>query len=187
MTNTGNDNTAQTELEKPKISRFTRIMRSPISLLLMGVLLIGSAVIGFQAFGILYSIVFPPKPPIPENVTEMRHTNIDYGVDDWVYGTEQDACQIVRFYRIQGAECQIIANICGGNNFEFTMQTAGQHVATCIGTQDFSIFAMRWEANISTGYNNLNTPTQFSLTREVFWTGDVPPALNPKTGFDLDG
>ena len=160
--------------------------RSPILLILLGGILIVCLVIGVQAFGILYSIVFPPSPPLQDAVTEVRQTNIDHGVDEWCYETEQDACEVMRYYQSKNGQCSLAENACSENTEEsVTFGTVGQHVATCIGAVEFNIFAYRWEANIADGYQG--GITQFNLLREVFWTGAVPPRLDPRKGFDFGG
>ena len=162
--------------------------RSPIVLFMLAGVLLVFLVIGVQAFGILYSIVFPPMPPLPQNVTEVRHTNIDHGVDEWLYQTDQNACDVVQYFEIKGAQCHSTTPQCNIETSDETrFSTSGEHVATCIGQVQFNIFAYRWEANIADGYLSSEGSTQFSLIREVFWTGSVPPRLDPRQGFDFDG
>lgn len=158
--------------------------RSRLLLVIFVGVLIACLVIGIQAFGILYSIVFPPAPPLPSDVIEARHTSIDHGVDEWVYQTNQPACDVVEFYEQQGGVCAMRADSCVDDAPEnVTFGTVGQHVATCTGAIEFSLFAYRWEANIADGYQD--GQTQFNLIREVFWTGAVPPRLDPRKGFEF--
>jgi hypothetical protein len=161
--------------------------RSPILLLVLVAVLLVFLIIGIQAFGILYSIMFPPMPPLPQNVSEVRHTSIDHGVDEWLYQTEQNACDIASYYEIKGGQCRFTSDSCGDESSdEIRLSSSGKHVATCIGEAQFSLFAYRWEANIADGYRDDDGSTQFSLIREVFWTGAVPPRLDPRRGFGLD-
>lgn len=158
--------------------------RSRLLLVIFAGVLIASLVIGIQAFGILYSIVFPPAPPLLPDVTEARHTSIDHGVDEWVYQTNLPACDVVEFYEQKGGACAIRVDLCIDDASEnVTFGTVGQHVATCTGAVEFSLFAYRWEANIADGYQDMQT--QFNLIREVFWTGAVPPRLDPRKGFEF--
>jgi len=158
--------------------------RSPLVLVLLAGVLVICLIIGVQAFGILYSIAFPPSPPVPDVVTQVRHTAIDHGVDEWLYETEQDACEVMQYYQSQDGVCHVAVDTCGDDSQEtVTFGTVGQHVATCFGEVSFNIFAYRWEANIANGYQG--GLTQFSLIREVFWTGAVPPRLDPRKGFDF--
>lgn len=160
--------------------------RSPLVFLLLAGVVVVSLVIGFQAFGILYSIIFPPSPPIPDDVIEIRHDNIGYGVDDWLYRTQSDACEVVTYYESIGGECRRVPGQCGGDDDAVSFNSSTQQVATCIGEEKFSLFAYRWEANIATGYQYDDGETQFNLFREVFWTGAVPPRLDPRQGFEFE-
>ncbi|RMG86510.1 MAG: hypothetical protein D6712_07350 [Chloroflexi bacterium] len=129
-----------------------------------------------QVLGVLYGIVFPPTPPLPDvDLTELRHESDSYGVDEWLYGTQADACRVLRYYQSQGATCTYNQDVCA--QIDFSAETPGQNVGRCVGEDEFSIFAMRWEVNIAGGYVQ-ELPTQFSLKREVFWTGAIPPEVN---------
>ncbi len=174
--------------DKPKHTDNTEApaRRSPLLVVLLAGVTVISLVIGFQAFGILYSIIFPPAPPLPEAVIEIRHDNIDYGVDDWLYRTSMNACDLVRFYEIKGGECRIVANMCDDDSAPVSYSNAAQQVATCSGEVIFNIFAYRWEANIAVDKRFEDGETQFNLLREVFWTGAVPPKLDPGKGLAFD-
>lgn len=160
--------------------------RSPILFVgLVGVLLV-FLVIGFQAFGILYSIVFPPMPPLPENMIEVRYTAVDHGVDEWLYQTDQSACDVVQYYQDVGGVCYFPSEGCISKPAdEIRFSSSGVHVATCIGTEQFNMFVYRWEANIADSYQADAGGTKFTVLREVFWTGAVPPRLDPRQGFDF--
>lgn len=160
--------------------------RSPLLFVLLAGVVIVSLIIGIQAFGILYSIVFPPLPPLPNNVTEVRHDNIAYGVDDWLYHSSSDACDIVQFYEDAGGTCRVVANQCvNGEAVTSSTSRSSQQVAFCTGDVTFSLFAYRWEANIAASSRYDDTQAEFNLLREVFWTGAVPPRLDPKQGFEF--
>ena len=140
------EDTDQTSLvpEDEALSR-----RSPALLIVLAGVLIVCLVIGLQAFGILYSIFFPPLPPVPEFVNEVRHTVVDHGVDEWLYRTEQNACEIVRFYELMGGQCRIPTGICEDQSSDNIVSgNVGQHVATCVGEVQFNIFAYRWETEV---------------------------------------
>ncbi|MBI5669184.1 MAG: hypothetical protein HZC41_14360 [Chloroflexi bacterium] len=147
----------------------------PWQVLLLGLAGLALALlVGSQVIGVLYSIVAPPLPPLPEGVALLEHTGADYGVDEWLYGTPQSACDVVRFYENNGADCRLSNGGCSGMRAGETPSTEPQSVAQCEGEKRFSIFAMRWNVIVATGYQQ-NGPTHFRLTREVFWTGDIPP------------
>jgi hypothetical protein len=148
-------------------------------MLLVGIFALALAVfIATQVIGVLYAIVFPPAPPLPDKTTVISHKNIAYGVDDWEYGTDQDACRVVQFYAEKGGACRAAPFQCAPNpspdDLTPGQNTEGQHVARCVGQTQFSVFAMRWEAIIAANYQ-AQGKTHFRLTREVYWTGAVPP------------
>jgi hypothetical protein len=130
--------------------------------------------IGSQVLGVLYGIFFPPHPPIPSGVTQLNHKSEDYGVDEWIYGTDENSCDMVTFYVEAGGVCKVSPLGCAGrDNTSTSGSTPGDFVANCSGEMTFSIFAMRWEVDISTGYEE-GPITHLRTTREVFWAGTVP-------------
>jgi hypothetical protein len=148
-------------------------------LIIGAVAVILAIVIGTQVVGVLYSILFPPGPPLPNGVKLISHQNIDYGVDEWVYGTDEDACKVVAFYQNAGGQCSVAPTWCGrsqGLNSQGGVPTIGQSVAQCNGQSQFSIFALSWKTFIGSGYPS-GGQTQFRIRREVFWTGTVPVQL----------
>jgi len=182
MNNTGSDN-PDSENEAAPLPETRRV---PIKVIVMGLIAILFAiVIGSQVIGVLYAIFFPPAAPLPDKVTLVSHASKDYGVDDWLYTSSQTTCDVVRFYASKDAQCRVAPVWCGDDTSQITAEgtgTSGQNVARCVGTQNFSIFALRWEVVIATG-PTADQLTQFRLNREIFWTGAVPP-YNPPT---LDG
>ena len=157
----------------------------PRKLIVIGLLaLVFAAFVGTQVLGVLMAILLPPPPPTPPNLIEATHSSAAYGVDEWLYETTASPCEVVRFYQEQEQSqpdegtCSIAPLWCGDDRSSDQSlsgaQTEGQHVARCQGITRFSLFAMRWQAIISTA----DTPdyqTEFRLVREIFWTGDVPP------------
>jgi hypothetical protein len=149
----------------------------PLKVILLGILAVLLAVfIGTQVLGVLYTILFPPAPPLPANTTQISHQNLDYGVDDWEYGTDQSGCDVVTFYMDKGGVCRAAPFACGGQLSlgDNSGDGSAEHVARCVGETHVSLFAMRWEAIIATGYSS-GGKTHFRLTREMYWTGAVPP------------
>ncbi|MBC8170697.1 MAG: hypothetical protein H7X77_03460 [Anaerolineae bacterium] len=155
----------------------SRSLRRGLLPLLLAIIAVGLAVfVGAQVIGVLYSMVFPPAPPRPASLTELSHTSEAYGVDMWAYGTADDACVVARFFITSGGECVFAPTVCDAGFVNNSSMQPGSNVAQCSGVTAFSIFAMRWEAIIAAGYKDGN-PTQFKLSREIFWTGEVPPAM----------
>jgi hypothetical protein len=151
----------------------------PWKVIVLGLIaLVLAVVIGTQVIGVLFVILFPPAPPLPANVTLVSHTNTDYGVDEWLYTSSQNVCDVLIFYMENGGQCRIAPLQCGDNRTDDESLTgadsSGQHIARCVSETTASIFAMRWQVVIATG----STPdvwAQFRLQREIFWSGQVPP------------
>lgn len=147
-------------------------LRQRLMLVVIGLILVGGLVVGVQLFRVVYGLVFPEEPPLPDAVTEVRHSNIAYGVDEWLYTTQQDACAVTQYYIESGGTCVLVPGMCSPNGFD-PQYRSQQHVSDCSGVVEFSIFEMRWEATISGGYSS-GDPTRFILRREVFWIGSAP-------------
>lgn len=164
----------QTEAAQEQPSR-------PVSLriIVLGVLtLVLAVLIATQVIGVLYAIVFPPAPPVPENSTLTSHIGSDYGVDTWLYTSQQSPCDVLNYYVTQGGQCRLSPGVCESNTTESTGSRSAQHVARCIGTTSFSLFALRWQAVIASG-GSADVATEFRLEREIFWSGSVPPLIEP--------
>ena len=145
--------------------------RHPRLLLGLGIIVAVIAVyIGVQGIGILYSIVFPAMPPVPEGVHEVRHDSTEHGFDTWVYSSDQDACAVLNFYREHGTGCVVMPSACGSADATMPQSARNQSVGQCQGQETFSIFSMSWNAMISTG-DASTRKTTFRLEREVYWTG----------------
>jgi hypothetical protein len=125
----------------------------------------------------LYGLVFPPDAPVPEDVVMIEHENFAYGVDEWLYGTQTAACDVITFYLESGANCRITPGQCGTGLTNPSAQTV-QNVATCTDTVAFSIFEMSWETTIATGYRT-GEPTRFRIHREIYWIGTAPSGDRP--------
>ena len=179
MNNTGSDNPEDIK-EIPPLPTQRRV---PARIIILGLIAVVFAiVIGSQVIGVLYAIFFPPAAPVPDQVTLISHTSKDYGVDDWLYASDNiSACGVLRYYLAHDGDCRIAPLACDTDlsTAPDKSSTNSQNVARCSGTQNFSIFALRWDVIIATG----STPahlSEFRLNREIFWTGAVPPN-NPPT------
>ncbi len=142
---------------------------SPVAVI-AGIVVVGLALlIGAQAVGVLYALAAPPDAPLPADVRQLSSQQETHGVDSAVYSTRRPACEIVAFYREAGGQCTLEPGWCGAGDAN-TAEKYADPVAQCAGRTDFSIFEMRWQAVISAGYYG-EEPTQFELSRTVFWTG----------------
>lgn len=135
-----------------------------------------SLVIGFQLIRIAYAILSPPDAPLPAGVNEISHQSIAYGVDEWVYGTDQDGCEIIAFFLENDGVCRIPPGTCVSDGF-VPQSNSFQNVGNCNGSEEFSIFLMRWRVTVTTGYLS-GDHTRFNLRREVIWTGNPPIATS---------
>lgn len=168
--------------DRPSDSSSSRPQPAPLSRrgllpLILAVVAVSLAIfVGTQVVGIFYSILFPPMPPTQDDFVELEYTNEAHGVDSWQYATAQDACSLTRYYEAQGGACVYAPDRCEEGFIDAASVFPGDNVARCTGEMQFSIFALKWEATIATGYRDDN-PTRFKLSREVFWTGEVPPPM----------
>lgn len=129
------------------------------------------AVTGPRLVGILFAIISPPEPPVPEGVRLLGYSRQAWGTDIWDFDTQADLCDVTAFYVEQGGVCPILPPRCAPESE--TGQSA-DFVAVCTGDMEFSIFALRWRFEVP--LRSAPGPrVRFSLGREIFWTGDLPP------------
>ena len=179
MNNPGNDSDPQVDANEAQALPANR--RVPTRIIVLGLIaVVFAVVIGTQVIGVLYAIFFPPAVPLPEQVDLISHTSTDYGTDDWLYSSSKvSACDIAQYYASKDAQCRVAPFSCvdGSSTTAAGPNAGNQNVARCVGTQTFSIFALRWQVNIATGSSG-DQKAIFRLDREIFWTGAVPP-YNP--------
>lgn len=143
--------------------------------LLFAVVAVVAIVLFAQPFiTILYNIVVPPRPALPQNLIETSHINYDYGVDEWLYTVDEHPCAVLDFYQQQGVVCQVTPLQC--NRSETTSQEfsiASGLVARCTGETDFSLFSMDWWILIMQNADDVNK-TNLDVWREVNWISSNP-------------
>jgi hypothetical protein len=144
-----------------------RLPRLILALGIVGLLL--TLYIGTQVIGVLVGILFPPAPPLPPNSVLVTHQSSEHGLDEWIYNVSLSTCDVITFYESIGGHCEIPPDACSSNTLPSQV--------TCTGESRFSIFAMRWDTTIRPGVET--TQSNFNLSREVFWTGAVPPREFP--------
>jgi hypothetical protein len=156
----------------------------PLSILLMGVVVLAIGLfIGTQVIGVLFALIAPPPPPTPPNLTQVEHKSADYGSDEWLYTSTQHPCDVAQHYIQSGGSCEFAPQWCGPGSGttpnSFARITPGDHVARCLGTSNFSIFAQRWQILIaSAGYSGAEGTT-FRVVRDVLWNGQASPLVDP--------
>jgi hypothetical protein len=152
----------------------------PRSILLLAVAaLILAVFVGTQVLGVLFAIVFPPIPPVPDDAIQVSYASTGIDVDEWVYTSDSNVCEIVEFYQARSDVCRLLPFSCvdrpGGSDAPLAGgSAAGQHIGRCLGTTSFSLFAMRWQVIIGTG-RAPGASAEFRLVREIFWSGAIPP------------
>ena len=137
---------------------------------LLAVVLVVVVIVGTQAGGMLYAILFPPVAPVPVDATEVRYNDHGYGVDEWVYITDETVCEVAQYYIDEGGICNL-PPACNANDSD---SYGGSATLLCTGQQSFSQFAMRWSAYIN---DDPSGGSAFTLTREIFWGGEIPPSM----------
>lgn len=166
MNNAGNPNPA------PKQKGERGCLSSPLTLVLLGVLMVVSALVLSQAVPLLYTMAFPPTLPVPPGTEILRHTNYTQGVDEWLYRSPIRACEVADHLRTLGIEC---AGLTGcGSLAPGEPEPYSGVVTQCYGQQDVSIFKVEW--NIMLNPDNADgTKSLFQVYREMFWGGQIPP------------
>jgi hypothetical protein len=131
--------------------------------------------IGTQVIGVLVAIVSPPEPPLPTGAQQLSHSSQEHGIDEWVYSSDTNACEVIKFYRENDGVCEVDPVWCfDDQNLAPRPGSGWQPVATCSADSTFSIFAMRWQAKISAGYAE-GGQTHVEISREISWSGGLPP------------
>lgn len=138
--------------------------------------------LSIRLFGVVSGLVFPPEPPFPEARTIVTHDNISHGVDAWVYTTSLTPCEVVTFYEANGSACTAATERawCSGSTFDDPGYPL-EAISTCMGTDAFSVFGSRWEADIYTqlapdATTRRDILTYVDIRRDVLWNGPSPQA-----------
>ncbi|MFN8529949.1 MAG: hypothetical protein U0670_15215 [Anaerolineae bacterium] len=158
-----------TDSREDRPSRFPRRLGCLIGLL---VVVVGVGIITLPFLSILFNVLIPPKPPLPNvSLSEINHTNYDYGVDEWVYDASADPCDLLAYYQSIGAACNIAPLQCSRSRETSGNFTAENYViARCDGMNTFSQFSMTWWALISREQADLSV-ARLDVYREINWLG----------------
>lgn len=136
-----------------------------------------AVVIGVQVFRVLYAVIFHADAPLPAGSSITAHEQIAFGVDQWTYTSAQNPCEIMQFYGSQAGLCQVAAGVCEGAVYTGP-DYALENIATCYGSDEYSIFGVRWEVVIYTQRQRGEVITAFDLKREMLWSGPAPAATS---------
>ena len=143
MNNAGNP---KTSADKNKTKRQPR--RAALTMAAGTLVLAVSLIVSVQVFSVLYGLILPPMPPVPDAARELQHENLSYGQDEWRYGVDQNACEVVRFYIQQQPDACELPPICSGDAEDEANLPLRSSIATCGATMGFSAFTLNWQAVI---------------------------------------
>lgn len=144
-------------------------LSSPLALMLIGVMMIVSAVVLLQAAPMLYTMAFPPTLPVPEGSTLIRHRQYTHGVDEWLYNAPIRACEWATQLRARGIECAGSFG-CGGDD---QPDPYTGFITQCRGEQTVSLFKVQWIITLNPDQSDPMRST-FQVYREMFWGGAIP-------------
>ena len=173
MNNTGNPNPPAQATDK---------RGGWLTIIAAALLLVIGFVLVSQFVPVLYAVFFPPSPPRPNNTLEVSRESSSYGTDIILYSSPEDGCAMARYYQAQGASCRVAPDVCSSGFVQLSQPRPGSQVARCVADVPFSIFTMRYRAEIAAGYEiqTEDLPTRLRLEREIFWSGKpgAAPDLN---------
>ena len=153
--------------EKPKGGR--GCLSSPVTLVLLGILMVVSALVLSQALPMLYTIAFPPTLALPANTEVVRHTQYEQGVDEWLYRSPIPACEMASHLQSLGIDCVGIVS-CGNETKD--PEQYSSLVSQCFGQQSISMFKVQWTVMLN---SDPSGGSLYQVYREMFWGGQIPP------------
>ncbi len=154
--------------------------RSGFTIPLIGctfIAVVAALFIGLEVFGVISGILFPPDPPLPPNIQRVEQQNQSFGVDVWSYTTADSPCSVISYYERNQSTCTLTGDYCEGTTFNSPGYSL-ESVATCIGTDEYSVFGLRWTVQISTRVRQGAETTNFTVQREILWSGPAPQSTS---------
>jgi hypothetical protein len=169
LLNTSNTGLPDSEPVPPLGAEADEGPQTPRERAISALLLLGAAALillalfaGFHAVSILTGVLYPPNPPVYDQMKQVAYEYIDQGVDNWRYVSDSTPEQIAAYYTDHGAQCAHRAPTSA-----YAFGNDGRVGMSCEGQTKFSIFNM--------AYQVLITPEQSTsviiLSRDVFWIG----------------
>ncbi|MDZ4671218.1 MAG: hypothetical protein SH821_10135 [Phototrophicales bacterium] len=140
--------------------------------MILGIGVVACAIFSIPIFGSLYGIVFPPAPPLPDFSSQTEKTVIDHGVEETRYTSSLNPCQVVQFYINEGGVCEVLWDVCIGDQFT-TRNRSFIPFGMCTGTTSAGAFGIRWTVDIDLLYPP--DQTVFVVSHEVLWGGMPRP------------
>lgn len=137
----------------------------------MAVALCFALVVGARVFPTLGALLFPPQPPLP-TVGEVRLLQTEakgMGKDEWLYGTDLNACEVMRYYKDILGDCKydpsVDCNVGTGIGVGVA-RGVPIPVGLCMGKQIIGAYSVTWAVQVATNYVE-NGQTRLRITREV--------------------
>jgi len=143
----------------------------PLWIPLAGLLvaMIFAVFVGVRIFPVLAALLFPPEPPLPPGDVRLIGTPENKGVgrDEWLFGTNGNACELMRYYQDRLGGCEEDPSIsCATASGQGPDVVAAVPVAVCQAVQEIGTYRVSWTIRIATNYKD-GPVTQFRITREV--------------------
>ncbi|PJF35886.1 MAG: hypothetical protein CUN49_08265 [Candidatus Thermofonsia Clade 1 bacterium] len=145
----------------------------PLWMPLLGLLiaLCFTVVVGVRLFPTLGAMLFPPAPPLPTSgeVRLMWTENKGLGKDEWLYATDLNACEVMRYYADVLGDCKYDPSVnCNVGTGVGVAVGRGVPipVGLCMGKQVIGAYSVTWAVQVATNYATAGQ-TQFRVTREV--------------------
>ena len=124
--------------------------------------------VGARICPTLSGIVLPPSPPLPSGATTLlAHEAKGVGLDEWLYGSEEEGCAIAQYYEKRFGACIYDPDAsCQRGGAPPIQPGVGTHIAQCTGSDTFGAYQVSWTVYISSGYAEQGK-THFRVIREV--------------------
>ncbi len=141
----------------------------------------GVAALAFAAWvlslicGPLSGLLMPPSPPLPPGAELVETESDGYGVDSRLYTIDADPCEVMEFYRSEGANCSVTPGVCSAGG-ALVAEGRSVNVGHCIGTGRFAIFAWRYEAWIGGRVDGERPMASLRMFWEINWLGGGNPS-----------
>jgi len=121
-----------------------------------------AVLIMLRVAGPLYSLLFPPEVPVPDNAQIVEHVKPENGPEYWVYRTDMPGEGVAAFYERQGSVCRRSPQ--PDHTSDSSLPSSGPYsVATCVGEKETAGLGVSWEVLIHEGYSEVEGPTIFRV------------------------
>ncbi len=160
-------------METPTTQAEGRQAGVPLWMPLLGMLvaLCFAVLVGARVFPTLGALLFPPQPPLPTSgeVRLLLTESKGLGKDEWLYGTDLNACEVMRYYADVLGDCKYDSSVNCKVGTGIGMDVASGvpiPVGLCMGKQVIGAYSVTWAVQVATNYVK-DGQTHFRITREV--------------------